>query len=98
MTTKIKCDNNYYIRCNTPLRYKNWIPVRSFIFDVNSGSVTNDIDIDIDVGGTIDKQHNWCNEHLLVNTWCAVGVSRLSYGFLFNNPEDAIMFKIVFGL
>lgn len=41
---------------------------------------------------------HWCKENIEDINWVRYGVTQYSYRFIFRNKEDALVFKLRFGL
>ena len=64
--------------------------------------VNRDYGLSID-GHNIDsllfkEYRDWCRSNLLDGYWKSSGVTRFSYRILFVNAEDAVAFKLKFGV
>jgi hypothetical protein len=70
----------------------DWIEVRLY----------NYFDRMPDIGHASDHTRyvirEWCNQNVKVGEWKYRGVTFFSYRVYFKNPEDAIMFKLKFGV
>lgn len=56
-------------------------------------------DIEVYVSIWLVEYYNWCRDNLKSDTWFYMdGPSWISFRYVFNNPEDATMFKLRFEL
>lgn len=71
---------------------ESWTQVRLFDwFDRNYGSNTQPWE-------QMVIFRNWCQDNITPNYWSTGGVTIFSYRMYFNNPEDATLFRLVFGV